>query len=181
MHVKGRLPTRKPIRLVRQVYEGNQAYSVTVGTARRAASFGDEDVVTIGRNALSEAAGRHGVDVLAYCFMPDHFHLLVEGRDGSNLIDFMKLFKQLAGYRYKTMFGRSLWQKGYHDHVLRREEDIGAVARYIFANPVRAELVEAMEDYPYSGGILFSEVSGDLPPRPAPRPEGRPYEDGSHA
>ena len=179
--MKGRLPTRKPIRLARQVYEGNQAHSVTVGTARRAASFGDEDVVTIGRNALSEAAGRHGVDVLAYCFMPDHFHLLVEGRDGGNLIDFMKLFKQLAGYRYKRMFSRPLWQKGYHDHVLRREEDIGAVARYIPANPVRAELVEAMQDYPYSGGILFSGVAGDLPAPPAPPPEGRPYEDGSHA
>ena len=108
---------------------------------------------------------------------------------GATLIDFMKLFKQLAGYLYKRIFGRSLWQKGYHDHVLRREEHIGAVARYIFANPVRAGLVEAIEDYPYSGGILFSEAAGlphggkagDLTGASALNPQGRPYEDASYA
>jgi Transposase IS200 like len=128
--------------------------------------------------ASTRSTRRRGVTVLivlAYCFMPDHFHLLVEGRDASNLIDFMKLFKQLAGYRCKRKLGRSLWQKSYHDHVLRKAEDIGAVARYIFANPVQAGIVQAMEDYPFSGGILFRDAVGDLPATPAPRPEGRPY------
>ena len=40
-------------------------------------------------------------------------------------------------------------QDGYHDHALRQEEDLRAVARYIIANPVRAGLVERIGDYPH--------------------------------
>jgi putative transposase len=41
-----------------------------------------------------------------------------------------------------------LWQKGYHDRAIRREEDLLAVARYIVANPLRAGLVKRVGDYP---------------------------------
>jgi len=41
-----------------------------------------------------------------------------------------------------------LWQKGYFDRALRREEDLKAMARYIVANPLRAGLVEHIGQYP---------------------------------
>lgn len=41
-----------------------------------------------------------------------------------------------------------LWQDGYHDHALRKEEDLQQVARYIVANPLRAKLVADIGDYP---------------------------------
>jgi hypothetical protein len=41
-----------------------------------------------------------------------------------------------------------VWQTGYHDHALRREEDIVQVSRYVVANPLRAGLVELLGDYP---------------------------------
>ena len=46
-----------------------------------------------------------------------------------------------------------VWQKGYHDHALRREEDIENVARYIVANPLRANLVRHLGDYPFWDAI----------------------------
>ncbi|MNE68641.1 hypothetical protein D3C80_1643130 [compost metagenome] len=46
-----------------------------------------------------------------------------------------------------------LWQKGFHDHALRREEDVKAVARYVVANPLRAGLVEKLADYPFWDAI----------------------------
>ena len=36
--------------------------------------------------------------------------------------------------------GGALWLRGFHDHALRREEDLLGVARYVVANPVRADL-----------------------------------------
>ncbi|MNW20243.1 hypothetical protein D3C71_2205540 [compost metagenome] len=42
----------------------------------------------------------------------------------------------------------TLWQKGFHDRALRREEDLLKVARYVVANPLRAGLVEKLGDYP---------------------------------
>ncbi len=42
-----------------------------------------------------------------------------------------------------------MWQKGFHDHAIREEEDLRAVARYVVANPVRAGLVQSVRDYPH--------------------------------
>ena len=41
-----------------------------------------------------------------------------------------------------------LWQKGYHHHALRREEDLRAFARYVVANPLRAGLANDLGAYP---------------------------------
>ena len=44
--------------------------------------------------------------------------------------------------------GRPVWQRGFHDHALRRDEDVIQAARYIVANPLRAGLVSRVGDYP---------------------------------
>ena len=49
--------------------------------------------------------------------------------------------------------GGALWQCGFHDHALRREEDLLGVARYVVANPVRAGLVARVGDYPHWDAI----------------------------
>jgi putative transposase len=45
---------------------------------------------------------------------------------------------------------RTLWQSGYFERILRREETTQRVADYIMANPVRAGLAEQVGDYPYA-------------------------------
>ncbi|UZE26759.1 transposase [Pseudomonas asplenii] len=41
-----------------------------------------------------------------------------------------------------------VWQRGFHDRLIRRDEDLPGVARYVIANPVRAGLVKRVHDYP---------------------------------
>ena len=41
-----------------------------------------------------------------------------------------------------------VWQRGYYDRALRRDEDRKAAARYIVMNPLRAGLVKRLGDYP---------------------------------
>ena len=58
--------------------------------------------------------------ILAYCLMPDHVHLLVEGlTDTSDLTRFAKMAKQRSGGIYRRRFGKRLWQEGYFERVLR--------------------------------------------------------------
>ena len=45
--------------------------------------------------------------------------------------------------------GKRIWQSGFHDHALRREEDLAQLARYIVANPLRAGLAQRVGDYPH--------------------------------
>ncbi len=83
----------------------------------------------------------------AYCFMPDHVHLLLEGTSPtSDLPRLIARWKQKTGYAHRCATGAILWQGGFFDHVLRQEEDRHALVRYIIANPIRAGLVLDVRD-----------------------------------
>jgi REP element-mobilizing transposase RayT len=49
--------------------------------------------------------------------------------------------------------GQPIWQKGFHDHALRREADVVGIARYIVRNPVRAGIVMRPGLYPHWDSI----------------------------
>ncbi|WP_054903633.1 transposase [Pseudomonas sp. NBRC 111131] len=87
---------------------------------------------------------------LAWVVMPDHVHWLIELRSGT-LCCLMRRFKSRSSHAlYQLgMPRRKVWQPGYHDHALRREESVVHVARYIVANPLRAGLVRRAGDYPH--------------------------------
>ncbi len=142
---------RKSPRLRDFPYTGPFAYNLTFVTRGRLPIFKANEVVQPCLDALTTACQRHGIDTLAFCFMLDHLHLLLAGRDGSSLEDFVRYFKQISGYRFKRRHGADLWQISYYDHVLRRDEDVGQIATYIWDNPVRAGLVESRLNYEFSG------------------------------
>jgi putative transposase len=101
-------------------------------------------------------AGEFEFDVLAYCVMPDHAHLLVQGLTTSAALrPLVGTIKQRSGYAFGRQTGRRLWQKGYYERTLRDDEDLLCVARYIEANPVRAGLVPSIGLWPHVGGRLL--------------------------
>ena len=88
--------------------------------------------------------------------MPDHLHLLLEGLVGaSDFCRFMKDAKQRTSFHAIRFGGGRLWQDGYHDRIVRQNEDIAAYVDYILQNPVRAGLVERAKDYPYASTRLI--------------------------
>ncbi|WP_372822639.1 transposase [Pseudomonas parafulva] len=85
---------------------------------------------------------------LAWVVMPDHLHWLIELRTGT-LGALMRRFKSRTSHAlYQTGGGTGrIWQPGYQDRAIRREEDVQAVARYIVSNPLRAGLVGSVREY----------------------------------
>jgi REP element-mobilizing transposase RayT len=85
---------------------------------------------------------------IAWVVMPDHFHWLVELHNG-DLSKLMQTTKSRSARAINKERGRhqTLWQKGYFDRALRREEDLKTAARYIIANPLRAGLVDHIGEY----------------------------------
>ena len=95
--------------------------------------------------------------VPAYCLMPDHVHLLLEGTtDEADLREAVRAWKQLVGYAWKSQTKAHLWQTGFHDRVLREGDDTRAVVRYLLNNPVRAGLVGNAADYRWSGSSRYT-------------------------
>lgn len=150
--------SRKSNRLSPETYVGKQVYFLTINPAERSAVFVDKTLVDDHLSVLRQAADIYGFDVLAFCFMPDHLHLLAAGKsEAADLIAFVKKYKQTTGFAYKRQTGRTLWQKSFYDHVLRKEETIADCVKYILANPVRKGLVGNLRDYSYSGSPVYGD------------------------
>ncbi len=104
-------------------------------------------------NDLAELKQAFGIKVYAYCLMPNHVHLLVGPRDTASALGLF--MKALAGRatRYRNKIeGRSgtLWESRYKSSLVQKETYLLACCRYIELNPVRARMVSACEDYPWS-------------------------------
>jgi hypothetical protein len=66
----------------------------------------------------------------------------------------MQLLKGRSAY----VLGHTLWQPNYYDHAVRYDEDIKVIARYIVANPLRANLVENIGDYSLWDAVWLNET-----------------------
>ena len=141
------LPASNRLRIGRYA-EPNRIYLLTTNTLARKPVFKN---FILGRLVVAQFRAAHDqgcVNSLAWVIMPDHFHWLVELQQGS-LGDLMQKTKSLSTKAVNQFTGRkiTLWQKGFHDRALRREEDLVKVARYVVANPLQAGLVEKLGDY----------------------------------
>ncbi|MHC4197364.1 MAG: REP-associated tyrosine transposase [Planctomycetota bacterium] len=142
----------RTLRLKNFDYSQVRPYFVTICTKDGLRILRDdlaEDVASY----LKELKASHEFKLYAYSIMPDHIHLLVSpGNSGLSLSRIIQVFKSITTCRYKAGGGKDLlWQSYFHDHVLRKEEDLNNVARYILENPIRKGLVKDWRDYPYCG------------------------------
>ena len=138
-------------------YVGPHRYFLTFCTYSRQRLFQTPERVDFVLVQIERSAAEEQFAVLAYCFMPDHLHLLVEGcSESSDCLRFIKRAKQFSAFHYAKAFGNKLWQRYGFERVLRDDEVTLAVARYILENPLRAGLVTRVEDYPFTGSRRFS-------------------------
>ena len=147
---------KKRVRLKDFNYKGFFCYFVTICTYNKEWVFKNDLLVEWLTEILREKSNSFGFKVWAYCFMPDHLHLLIEGKDtNSDMKRFISSYKQSTGFFYKKKTGSPLWQINYYEHVLRGEEDTIDVARYVFNNPVRRRLVKDFRKYNFLGSFEF--------------------------
>ena len=145
-----RKPHSKDLRKGRVSIPG-QIYLITTVTADRAPIFSSLQAGRILVQALRHQHQIGAVDSLAFVIMPDHLHWLFALAEGLSLPQVMGQTKRYSAMQLNRLLGRSgrtIWQDGFHDHAVRREEDLQAIAKYLVANPVRAGLVTHVGDYP---------------------------------
>ena len=125
-------------------------YHVIIGSKDRAALFLEGNLNKQVIDIAEQACSIHKYELLAFCLMPDHLHLLVRSQEGATgLRLFMRAMKSFC----TRTVGSKIWQKGFYEHVMRTGEDVKKTAEYIINNPVRKGLVQRAEDYQW-GGIV---------------------------
>ena len=98
----------------------------------------------------------NNLSIFAYCFMPDHIHILLSPSDKKSIIDFVREFKSLTTkIAWEYGIKEKIWQKSFYDHFLRSEEDIYDTAMYILNNPLRKNLVTHWKNYEFSGSLVY--------------------------
>jgi putative transposase len=103
------------------------------------------------RRLIATAARRAGVEIWAYCLMPNHVHLIVTptNRDGLRAT-FAEAHRRYTG----AINARFQWTghlfQGRFGAVVMDEPHLLAATRYIALNPVAAGLVSRAEDWPWS-------------------------------
>ncbi len=144
---------RKPNRLREYDYSRNGAYFITlcikdrhemlwknVG-ARIARPQDTENLSEYGlviRNAINNIPERYPcVSVDKYVIMPNHLHmiLLLNSEGEQHVPTISTVINQMKGYVTKQI-GFSLWQKLFHDHIIRNEAEYEKIWEYIDTNPM---------------------------------------------
>lgn len=137
-----------------RVSQSGLVYHITAATRNRAACFSslDKGRKVVRQLMALQAEGR--AETLCYVIMPDHLHWLMVLHEGK-LSEAMQLLKG----RSARAVGRAVWQANYFDHAVRQDEDLRKMARYIVANPLRANLVEQIGDYSLWDAVWLDDAA----------------------
>jgi putative transposase len=162
---------RKRIRLAPEQYRGRGIYFLTFCCEDRRSVFATARHAEWAQDRLCKSASLNFFLVHAWCVMPDHLHVLLQGTaDACDVIYFAARFKQRTGFEARSRIAGPLWQTHFYDHIVKPNEPLERVAWYIWQNPVRKGMCAAPHLYPYSGSETMDwtktsiEVEGWIPP-----------------
>ena len=155
-----KLPTRKPIRLQNFDYSQNGYYFITICTHKRKnilsniivgeglCALPSIELTSIGKfvNESIEYINENydGFVVEKYVIMPNHIHMIISKQTGGHrdpplqIYDIIGNFKSFTTHKY----GNTLWQRSFHDHIIRGGDDYLEIWNYIDTNPQKWALDE---------------------------------------
>src|SRR5262249_5511937 len=127
---------------------------------------------------LAEALVEHPIRLLAYCVMPNHWHMLLWPRRDGDLTAFLRWLTHTHTMRWHAHHHPSGAAHLYHGRFkaspVAADDHLYTVARYIERNALRANLVRGAENWRWSSlwRQYRAEPAGELLSAwPVPRPE----------
>ena len=127
----------------------NQIYHVSTATFDWLPWFDDLRCGRIVVDCMRHEHESGHVESLAFVIMPDHLHWLFSLSGSRSLSECIKNVKSFSARQIRDEVGTKarIWQTGYYDRAIRRDDDLEGVARYIVANPLRAGIVRSVKQY----------------------------------
>ena len=162
MNINSEFSKRKRNRLKNYDYSSVGAYFITICTKDKKALFwsksqpdfvGEDIILPSDSVRLSpygkiveeaiKAISKHypHIELLQYVIMPNHIHMILyipydDGRMISSPTSILTAVGQMKRYVSKKI-GESIWQKSFHDHVIRDNMDYDKISKYIYENPIK--------------------------------------------
>jgi putative transposase len=149
--------------------EGGLIYHALNRAVARLTLFDTDDDYETFEQVLAEAVARYDMRLLAYCIMPDHFHILLWPREDGDLSSFMRWMTMSHAQRWhaqhQTAGSGHLYQGRYRSFPVQADEHLLTICRFVEQNGLRAGLVDRAEEWRWSS--LWSRRAKDAKDRPA--------------
>ena len=133
---------------------GNYVYHTLNRANARVQIFDNDKDYKLFENILKEAKEKFDMRILAYCIMPNHWHLVLYPKKDGDLSKFMSWVTNTHTRRWhaikKTIGQGHLYQGRYKSFLVQENEYLLQLFEYIERNPLRAKLVEKTEDWKWS-------------------------------
>lgn len=137
-------------RLARVVLPGVPHHVTQRGNGRAQCFFSDQDY-ELYRDLLVEHCDRCDIDILGWCLMPNHVHLILTPQDSDGLRRALsKTHRAYAGHVNKREARTGHFWQGRFGCVAMDEAHLVAAMAYVALNPVRARLVTRVEEWRWS-------------------------------
>ena len=144
-------------RLELNLYKGERIITFTICSKNKTKCFTDKLLIDKLIEILKESLTKYNCNNLAYVFMPDHIHLVIEGCfESSDAWKSIVLFKQKAGFLLKKHNNEWELEKSFFDHIHRKQEDLKKHVFYVLNNPVRKQLIKEWQDYEFKGSLDYN-------------------------
>jgi putative transposase len=153
-------------RTARAIEAGLIYHVLNRGNARMRLFHKPEDYDAFER-VLAEGLDRYPVELLTYCVMPNHWHLVVRPKTNEALgrwlgwVGVTHVRRHHEHYRQRG--GGHLYQGRFKSFPISSDEHFLTLCRYVEANPRRSKLVERAEQWPWSGLSRRTKPAADLP------------------
>ena len=136
-------------------------YHVMLRGINRQRIFEDDEDRDRFLEILKKSREKDGFDLIAWCLMPNHVHLLIK----ENEVKLGTIFRRIGAsyvYWYNGKYERTghLFQDRYKSEPVEDDAFFLTVIRYIHRNPVKAGLCERPEEYEYSSLKKYFEEDG---------------------
>lgn len=128
-----------------------QVYLATMATIARQPWFARWPVAAAVARELGARRLWRGNSPHAWVLMPDHMHILLTLGSDESLSHLMARVKAVSARTARSVMKSDdrTWANAFHDHALRRDEQVAVAAQYIIDNPVRAGLAENRWQWPF--------------------------------
>jgi putative transposase len=118
----------------------------------RSLIFSEPDNYLFVLSKIKQYANDLNVSIIAYCLMPNHYHLLVRqnGPNTANLLIQRVFNSYTKAYNKRHQRSGTLFEDSYHVRCVDQTKYLLQLCRYIHFNPVKDGIVQSVENWPYS-------------------------------
>jgi putative transposase len=151
-------------RAPRSIIEGGYYHVLTRGNDRRKLFRYRQDYFLFLRT-VEKYLKKYPVDIVNYCLMPNHLHMLIRVNQPENLPKFMQGVLQVYACYFRKKYNSAgfIFQNRYKSIHIDNDAYLLECGRYIERNPLRAKIISNIQDYPWSSFLYYtSGIKDDI-------------------